>query len=131
MVPVTLVVVGLVMASVSPAEAKRVRLLPGTKPAPAAAQPVAQTPKTAPAAPAGPRGTVVIFSTGGGGAASAQDAAKRREALGQGTWTSGAPAEPAKLITPVNLPNPDARELPVLGRGGGDLRPAKGFQSLN
>ncbi|MGL4438840.1 MAG: hypothetical protein ACRCUE_06175 [Bosea sp. (in: a-proteobacteria)] len=126
----------LIAISVIPAEAKRFRSLPGTKPsqttAPspsAAAKPVA-TPAIA--APARTRPPIVIFgATGGSSATSAADAEMQRKALRDTAWSSGSKAEPTNNIKPVNIPNPDARQLPILGLGGGDTRPVKGFASLN
>ncbi|MCX7324003.1 MAG: hypothetical protein NTZ14_06105 [Hyphomicrobiales bacterium] len=138
MSPLVVLVAGLLMVSASTAEAKRARLLPGTKLATAAATPspaaVAKPSPGAAAAVAGAavglRRTITATGAGGASAATAQEDVPTREALRNGAWASDT-AVPAQPVRPVSLPNPDARALPVLGIGGGDTRPVKGFKTLN
>jgi hypothetical protein len=125
------------MVSASTAEAKRARLLPGTKRAAAAATPSpASVAKPSPGAAAvagaavGLRRTITATGAGGASAAAAQEDDPTRDALRNGAWASDT-AAPARPVRPVSLPNPDARALPVLGIGGGDPRPVKGSKTLN
>ncbi len=135
MSPLVVLVTGMLVVSAGSADAKRARLLPGTKPTAAAApsSPAAAA-KPAPGVGAAVVGTAVglrraINATGIGGAsaAAAQDGDATRDALRNGAWASDTPAP----VQAVSLANPDARALPVLGIGGGDTRPVKGFQTLN
>lgn len=138
MSPLALLVAGLLVVSAGTAEAKRARLLPGTKPAPAAATPspaAAVTPSPGAAAAVagaavGLRRSITATGAGGASAAAAQEGDPTRDALRNGAWASDTTA-PAQPVRPVSLPNPDARALPVLGIGGGDTRPVKGFKTLN
>jgi hypothetical protein len=134
MSPLVLLVAGLLVVWAGTAEAKRARFLPGSKPAPAAStqSPVAAA-TSAPGVGAvvgtavGLRRAINATGVGGASAAAPQEGDAIREALRNGAWVSETPAP----VRPVSLPNPDARALHVLGIGGGDTRPAKGFMTLN